>query len=129
MYGRLNCMKNALRNKKIYLFAGLLSILGIGLPFLILVITLNVENAAPFYYPAMLGAFAAVYLLVGYVWGDLKVVFYRRKNREWDSPLPEEVKTDCWLRRWPFFFACILTAIVFLIFEIIYWVSGGYPFL
>ena len=122
-------MKNALKNKKVYLFAGILTVIGVGVPFLVLVITLNIEDAAPFYYPAMLGAMAASYLLVGYVWGDLHGVFYRRKNKEWDGPLPENIRTECWVRRWPFFLACIVTFTVFLVFEIIYWATGGYPFL
>ena len=122
-------MKNALKNKKVYLFGSILAVLGIGVPFLVLVITLNVEDAAPFYYPAMLGAFAASYLLVGYIWGDLHGVFYRRKNKIWDGQLPESIKTECWVRRWPFFLACILVFVVFMVFEIIYWITGGYPFL
>ena len=122
-------MKNAFKNKKVFLFAGILSILGIGIPFLILVITLNIENASPFYYPALLGGLAAAFLLVGYVWSDLYGVFYRRKNKEWDSPLPEEIKTACWVRRWPFFLAAILTFTIFMVFEVIYWITGGYPFL
>ena len=122
-------MKNALKNKKVYLFGGILAIIGVGVPFLVLVITLNIEDASPFYYPAMLGALAAAYLLVGYVWGDLHGVFYRRKNKEWDGPLPEETKIECWFRRWPFFLAAIVTFTVFMVFEIIYVATGGYPFL
>ena len=122
-------MKNALKNKKVILFTAILSVVAIGVPFLVLVITLNIDNASPFYYPAMLGAMAASYLLIGYVWGDLHGVFYRRKNKEWDTPLPEEIKTECWVRRWPFFLACILTFVVFMVFEIIFWATGSYPFL
>ena len=87
-------MKNALKNKRVYLFAAILSVVGIGVPFLVLVITLNIENANPFYYPALLGAFAAVYLLVGFMWGDLHSVIYRRKNKNWDGELPPEIKTE-----------------------------------
>lgn len=102
---------------------------GLAVPFVGLVITLNVENAAPFPYPAILGAFAAAYVLIGFVWGDLHSVFYRRKNKNWDGELPPEIKTESWVRSLPFYLACIIIFSVFMVFEIIFWVTGSYPFL
>lgn len=104
-------------------------VIGVGLPFMILAITLAIENASPFYYPALLGAFAAAYLLIGYVWGDLHSVFYRRKNKNWDGELPEKIKEESWTRRWPFFLACIGVFIAFMVIEIIFWITKSYPFL
>lgn len=104
-------------------------LVGVGLPFLILLITLNIPDASPFYYPALLGAFAGVYLLVGYVWGDLHTVFYRRKNKNWDGEVPEKIKEESWVRRWPFFLAAIAVFTVFMVVEIIFWATGHYPFL
>ena len=122
-------MKIALKNKRVYLFAAILAVLGIGIPFLVLAITLNIENATPFYYPALLGAFAAAYLLVGFVWGDIHSVIYRRKNKNWDNELPQEIKVESWTRRWPFYLACIVVFVVFMVFEIIFWITGHYPFI
>ena len=122
-------MKNALKNYRVYIFGAILTVVGIGVPFLVLVITLNIENATPFVYPALLGAFAAFYLLVGFVWGDLHSVAYRRKNKNWDDELPEQIRVESWTRRWPFYLACIVIFVTFMVFEIIFWITGHYPFL
>ena len=122
-------MKNSLKKKKVWIIAGILSVVAIGLPFLILVITLNIDNVAPFQYPVLHGAFFAVYILVGFVWGDLHTVAYRRKNKNWDGEVPEEIKTESWSRSMPFYLAAIATLLVFLVFEIIYWITKSYPFL
>ena len=122
-------MKKAFKNKRVYILGSILTVLGVGVPFLVLVITLNVENAQAFAYPALLGAFAAVYLLVGFVWGDLHTVIYRRKNKNWDDPVPEEIKVESRVRRWPFYLAAIIVFAVFMVFEIIFWITGSYPFI
>lgn len=122
-------MKNAFKNIKVWIFTAIFTVIGVGVPFLILVITLNIEDAAPFQYPLLLGAIAALYLLVGFVWGDLHIVSYRRKNKEWDGELPQEVKDSAWVRRMPFYLATIIVFTVFMVFEIIFWITGGYPFL
>lgn len=122
-------MKKAFKNKRVYILGSILAVLGVGVPFLVLVITLNVESAQAFAYPALLGAFAAVYLLVGFVWGDLHTVLYRRKTKNWDDKVPEEIKTESWVRRWPFYLAAIIVFAVFMVFEIIFWITGSYPFI
>ena len=122
-------MKNALKKWKVWLFAIIMSVVGIGVPFLILVITLNIDNAAPFQYPILLGAFSAIYLLIGFIWGDLHVANYRRKNKNWDDKLPEEIKVSAWTRHWPFYLAAATVFLVFISFEICFWVMGHYPFL
>lgn len=122
-------MKKSLKNYRVWIFGAIMSVVGIGVPFLVLVITLNVPNAAPFQYPLLLGAFAAIYLLIGFIWGDLHGVAYRRKNKNWDDPLPEEIKVSAWTRRWPFYLGAASTFLVFISFEIIFWITGGYPFI
>ena len=122
-------MKNALKNWKIWMFTAIMLVVGVGLPFLILVITLNVPDAPAFYYPALLGAFAAIYLLVGFIWGDLYVANWRRKNKNWDDKLPDEVREKAWTRHWPFYLAAVTVFLVFISFEIVFWVTGAYPFI
>ena len=122
-------MKNALKNWKIWMLTAIMSVVGVGLPFLILVITLNVPDAPAFYYPALLGAFAAIYLLVGFIWGDLYVANWRRKNKNWDDKLPDEVREKAWTRHWPFYLAAVTVFLVFISFEIVFWVTGAYPFI
>lgn len=121
-------MKKAFQNKRVYILGSILTVLGVGVPFLVLVITLNLDTTSAFAYPALLGAFAAVYLLVGFVWGDLHTVNYRRKNKNWDDKVPEEIRVESWVRRWPFYLAAIIVFAVFMVFEIIFWITGSYPF-
>lgn len=123
------CMKNALKKLRVWLIAAALGTIGIGVPFLVLVITLNLENTRAFNYPILLGLFSAVYLLIGFIWGDLYVVGYRRREKNWDGQLPENIKESAWSRRFPFYLAAASVFLVFISFEIIYWISGSYPFL
>ena len=123
------CMKSAFKKWKVWLIAIILIVIAIAVPFIVLIITLNIEDASPFQYPLLLGAFAATYLLVGFIWGDLHTVSYRRKNKNWDDELPPEVKESAWSRRMPFYIAAVIVFTVFFTFEIIYWIIGHYPFL
>lgn len=122
-------VKNAAKKLRVWIIGAALSVIGVGVPFLILVITLNLPKASTFHYVLGFGVFSAVYLLVGFIWGDLHVAYYRRKNKNWDGVLPEEIKESAWSRRLPFYSAALTTFVVLLVFEIIYWVSGSYPFL
>lgn len=122
-------MKNAFKNPRVWIFGSIMSVVGIGLPFIILIITLNVDKASPFQYPLLHGLFAAIYLLIGYIWGDMHSVLYRRKTKNWDDKLPPEIKTESWVRRLPFFIGSASTFLVFIIFDIIYLIAGNYPFL
>ena len=123
------CMKNAFKNPRVYIFGGIMSVVGIGLPFLLFGITLLVDNTAPFQYPLLLGLFAAIYLLIGFIWGDMHTVLYRRKTKNWDGELPPESRTESWTRRLPFYLGAITTFLVFIVFDIIYLIIGHYPFL
>lgn len=123
-------MKSALKHKRIYIIAAILSILGVGLPFGILAITLIPSlNLQTFAYPYLLWIFAAGYFLIGFVWGDLRVANWRRKNKEWDGQVDPKIKESAWVARWSFWFPSFFTLAVTLVFEIIAIISGGYPFL
>ncbi|MDY4848648.1 MAG: hypothetical protein SO176_00075 [Bacilli bacterium] len=122
-------MKKALKNKKVYIIASILALIGVTVPFIVLIITINSPTLPIFQYPALLGMFAAVYLLIGYIWGDLYTANQRRKTKNWDGVLPEQTKIIAWERRLPFFIASLIVFIVFMVFEIIFWVTGNYPFL
>ena len=122
-------MKNAFKKPKVWIIAAAITVLAVAIPFVVLVITLNIPDAFPFQYPLLLGAFAATFLLVGFIWGDLHVVSYRRKSKNWDGELPPEIKESAWSRRLPFYISAALVFTVFMVFEIIFWITGSYPFL
>ena len=120
-------MKNALKKFKVWIIAIALIVGGIGIPFGLFFITLNFADNFTIEYPITLGLFAAIYLLIGFIWGDLYVANWRRKNKNWDDKLPDEIKESAWTRHWPFYLAAITVFLVFISFEITYWISGGYP--
>ncbi len=120
-------MKNALKKFKVWIIAIALIVGGIGIPFGLFFITLNFADNFTIDYPITLGLFAAIYLLIGFIWGDLYVANWRRKNKNWDDKLPDEIKENAWTRHWPFYLAAITVFLVFISFEITYWISGGYP--
>ena len=121
-------MKKALRNVKLYIIGVILAVVGVGIPFGIYGITLiPALNAEPFPYIYLLAAILFLYILLGFVISDIQTVRWRRKNAEYDTKLPEDVKDKAWSIRFPFYFAAIIVLIVILFFEIWYWVSGGYP--
>ena len=120
-------MKKSLKNWKIWVIATALAVGGIAISFGVFFITANFVENFTAEYPILLGLFAAIYLLVGFIWGDLYVANIRRKTKNWDDKLPEDVKIKAWNRHWPFYFAAATVFLVFISFEIVYWISGGYP--
>lgn len=122
-------MKNAYKNWKVWVIAGALSLFGSGLPFIVYLIVLTIPDVPPFQYPLGLVAFSAIYVLIGFIWGDLHIVAYRRKEKNWDGNLPPEKVTSAWTRRLPFYLAAATVFTVFISFEIIFWITGSYPLL
>ncbi|MGM9874074.1 MAG: hypothetical protein ACI31G_04075 [Bacilli bacterium] len=124
-------MKNALKSKKVYIIALILSLIGLLIPFGILFITLIPSlNTSPFSaYPYLLGAIMVVYFFIGFIWGDLKDASIRRKEKKWDDKLDDETKTMIWKRRLPFYLASIVLLIAFLIVDGFYFFTGSFPFL
>ncbi len=124
-------MKNALKNYRVYIGALVLVIIGLGVPFLVLGISLVPSfNFNQFEgYPWLIAIFMGVYFLIGYLWGDIKSASYRKKNKNYDGELPEDIKTTCWSRRWPFFLAAIVLLVVFIVIDIYYGVTHHFPFI
>ncbi len=122
-------MKNALKHFKVWLFTAIMSVVGIGVPFLVTFITSEIPNVPVVQYPVLHGVFGAIYLLVGFIWGDLYVANWRRKTKNWDDKLPDDIKEKAWIRHWPFYLAAATVFLVFISFEIVFWITGGYPFL
>ncbi len=123
-------MKEALKNKRIYIGAAILSVIGLGIPALFIGLSYvpSLDIGAAFY-PYLLGIFAVGYFFIGYLWGDIKSAKYRKDQKNWDGELPEEEKTLLWSRRLPWFFAAAVVLIAFIVIEICYPFMGHYPFL
>lgn len=120
-------MKYSLTKYWTYIFAIILSGIGIGVPFIVFGATASTGNK--FQYPLLMAVFAATYLLVGFILGDIYIIRYRKKNDCWNDDLPKEIKDSSWLRRTPFYLSSLIIFLVFFVLQIIYWISGSYPLL
>ena len=86
-------MKKAFHNFKLYILGIALAIFGIGLPLGIYGITMIPSlNVDPFQYPFLMVALAFLYALIGFAVSDIQIARWRRKNAEYDTKLPQEVK-------------------------------------
>ena len=122
-------MKKAFHNFKLYILGIALAIFGIGLPLGIYGITMIPSlNVDPFQYPFLMVALAFLYALIGFAVSDIQIARWRRKNAEYDTKLPQEVKDKAWSIRFPFYLAVSIMLIVILFFEVWFWVAKDYPF-
>ena len=123
-------MKKALRTPKLYIIAAILIFLGLLIPFGIFGITMiPAVNADPFPYPYLLPVFPFVYLLLGFSISDVQIARWRRKNAEYDTKLPQEVKDNAWQIRLPFYLSALVLFLVFIFFEFWYLFAHAYPFI
>ena len=123
-------MKNAFKNKKVIIIGSILLVLGLGIPFgLFFITSIPQLNVSPTPYNMLLWIFAFVYILVGFIWGDARGASWRKKNKEWDSKLPEDVSNGIWKIRLTFYAPALIIFLVAIVFDIIYMISGSYPFM
>ncbi|MCD8203819.1 MAG: hypothetical protein LUB56_01670 [Coprobacillus sp.] len=122
-------MKEALKNKRVYIGAAILSVIGLGVPALLIGLSYiqSIDFSAAVY-PYVLGIFAVGYFFVGFIWGDAKSAKYRKDQKNWDGELPEEEKTILWNRRLPWFFSAAVVLIAFIVVDICYAFMGHFPF-
>ena len=125
----ISSMKKALKTPKYYFIGLALATIGLAVPFGVYGITMIPSlNANPFPYMYLLYVFFLVYILLGFVISDIQVARWRKKTANYDNKLPDEVKDKAWAIRFPFYFAAVILAHVILVFEIIYFATGAYPF-
>lgn len=122
-------LKKALKIKKNYIFAGILTFIGF-LPIIIEAIlnipALNSGNGEMYVYAT--GLITALYFMIGFIWSDLYFANIRRKTKNWDGKLEEGVLISTWNRRIPWWIAAAITLILLIVLSIIYAVTGHYPF-
>ena len=121
-------MKNAAKNIKLNILGVVLGILGIGIPLGIYGITVIPSlNTNPFPYMYLIYIFAVLYVLIGFVVSDIQNARWRRKNAEYDTKLPQDVKDRAWKIRYPLYMAAAIVLTFAITFEILYWILGHYP--
>jgi len=103
-------------------------LVGLGVPFGIYGITcIPSLNLDPFPYPWLLWAITAIYFLLGFIIADIQVARHRRKTKNFDGKIEEDVRDKAWSIRFPFFFASAVLLTVGSVFEIWAFVAGSYP--
>lgn len=123
-------MKNALKNKKVYIIGGILLAVGLLVSFGVFAIsTIPALNAMTIFYSYLLYIFGFVYFLIGFIWYDIKVNNWRKKNKNWDGPVDEDEKEKAWKARWTFWLPAFVILIVALTFDFIAMGLGHYPFM
>lgn len=123
-------MKKAFRTPKLYFIGLALTFVGLLIPFGIFGITMIPSlNADPFPYPYLLPVFPFLYLLLGFAISDVQIARWRRENKEYDTKLPQDVKDKAWTIRFPFYFAAAILLLVFLFFEMWFFVAHEFPFI
>lgn len=107
----------------------ILSVVGIGIPYLLYAISiLPSVDWPPFEYEYLLFVFFILYILVGFVSWDLIRVRWRRKNQVYDGPIDKEVVDKSWATAMGIFLAAILLLAVISFNEIYALFNGGvYP--
>ncbi len=122
-------MKQALKDKKVYIIAIILAILGY-VPLIVgAICSIPSLNTSFETYPYVIWAFIAIYFLVGFVWQDLYKANIRRKTKNWDNRLDDNVITSGWKRGLPFYFAASAILVMGLVLECYNAITGFYPFL
>ena len=118
-------MKKALKDFRTYLIALGLTVIGVGVPYLLFFL-LEKQSID---YPVLHVVFASVYFLFSFIYPDIYILVYRKKTDNWNNELPQEKKDSVWMRRMPFYIACIIIMTVFLVSQVFRWITGSYPFM
>lgn len=126
----MNPMKTALKSLKVYIIAAILAVVGIGVSFgAFLISIIPTLNAPTVNYNILLFTFAVVYLAIGFLWSDIKGASHRHKTKNWDDKLPDDIRVYQWKIRLSLYMPAILIFVVAMVFEIICWSTGSYPFI
>lgn len=124
-----NAFKESFKNKRLYVLTGILSVIGLGVPFIIYGISILSDKMSAFEYPLLMWAFVFIYILIGWVTGNSVINKWRKKEADYDGVAPYEIKKKAWEYRMYFFLPALVILTVCLGLEIYALISGGYPLL
>lgn len=121
-------MLKSLKKTKIIVFSVILAITSIGISFLVFGISIWLgKEKFPYYIPLII--FSFIYGFLAYLFGDLRIISYRKEVQEFNPVIPDNVQEEIWDRRVPFIASLIATLVVLAIFFIIRLITGNWPFL
>ncbi len=123
-------MKKFFKDIKLIIVSLVLTLVGLGLSFgLFFISRIPDLNMLTIQYIILLWIFAFVYLLIGFVWGDVIIARWRKANQEWDTKLPEDIKDKAWKARLYFYIPAVIIFVVAIFFDIFKMIAGFYPFM
>lgn len=123
-------MRKFFKDIKLIIVSLVLTLVGLGLSFgLFFISQIPDLNMLTIQYIILLWIFAFVYLLIGFVWGDVIIARWRKANQEWDTKLPEDIKDKAWKTRLYFYIPAVIIFVVAIVFDIFKMIAGFYPFM
>lgn len=119
-------MKSAFKSVKTYVISSILLAISLGIIFgQYFIILYYFPEVNPWNYSYMLMGFGFLFILIGYVGGEIITGKYRHKTKKWNDKLPEDVSIRAWKFRLPFFIPSLILLIFAAIIEIIALNMGG----
>ena len=82
-------MKNVLKDYRTWLISVAISVVSIGVPYLLFFL---IKIKEPLQYPLLHLALAALLFLIGFIYGDVYLIIYKKKNDCWNEEVPIEKK-------------------------------------
>ena len=122
-------MKESLKSLKVWIIGIAISIFAVALPFIIFIICKYGFSYEQFIYPIMHIALAASLVIIGFVSGDIYIIHYRQKTKNWEDDLPMEIRIKSWKIKSPLYIGAATVFSVFLVFQMMYFIVGHYPLL
>lgn len=112
-------MKKALKSWLTYVIAGALFLVAAGIAIIPDIVDNFVAVKEEWMSQYIFLFIGIVYLFVGFVWQDMKKALHRRKTKNWDGPLPEDINNGAWAVCTPFYFAAVLSIIFGILFSFV----------
>ena len=104
-------MKEVVKQKRHYIIAAALIVITLCVAFLPLYSQLyswfgKEYDETKWWNPDFVVVFAvAIFFLIGFIWQDLHKVRYRRITKNWNGPVPDDIKEESWGRCYALFMA------------------------
>ncbi|HPK67936.1 MAG TPA: hypothetical protein PLL42_04135 [Bacilli bacterium] len=112
-------MKKVLRSWLTYVVAGALFLVAAGIAVIPDIVDNYVATMEEWYAHYIFLFIGIALIFVGFVWQDLLKAQHRRKTKNWDGPLSEDVTNGAWAVSLPFYLAAVLSIIGGIIFTFV----------
>ncbi|MDY0346008.1 MAG: hypothetical protein WCR77_00650 [Bacilli bacterium] len=112
-------MKKALHNWLTYVIGGALLLVAVGIAIIPDIVDNYVATMEEWHAHYIFLFIGVAYIFVGFVWQDLLKAHHRRKTKNWDGPLSEDISNSAWAVSLPFYLAAVSSIIGGVIFTFV----------